>query len=272
MLILASPHETPAHAMDAKEIPQIRLDLALFRAADNGTHAQEADRIELIINLYEAIGQSNVERAEELLKAGAEFGDIAKKLYRPYTPITLAINGPISEKCIELCKLLLDYGAQIDEPSGENEYTPLMQAAIDGRTKICKFLLDKGANMLARDNANNTALLLVAKKYTDFRNHFTRKPIGSLQPRRIDASWVDPIWIECMDNLKATAQFLVAYQKEQEKNMFTLLACLRYNSLPALCELYRQRNGLLVPYLKQYLLNSLLEAKNNDGKTIYDYE
>ena len=54
-------------------------------------------------------------------------------------------------------------GAKIDEP---NIYgtTPLIIASLAGKTAVVKFLLNKGANVNARDKLGNTPLLAAKKK------------------------------------------------------------------------------------------------------------
>jgi hypothetical protein len=256
---------SPLLAMNADKILQNRLDILLFEAADKRKHADIVDQIKLDVDLYEAIGYGNVECAKRLLEAGARIGQATRDLYAPHTPLILCVQSPAPN--IGIFQLLLDYGAPIDEPAPSSGQTALMVAAIQGSKNTCKLLLDKGADLLARDSSHNTVLLLVAKKFTDARKFYAKKPIGGLWYRK-----PDPIVIDHMTDLKETGQFLVAYQEHQERNMFTLLACLKYNELSQLRELYRRRNTLLVKYLHQYLVKSLLEAKNDEGKSINDYE
>lgn len=58
-------------------------------------------------------------------------------------------------------KLLLDRGADIDARDDDGE-TPLMVAAAFGRTGTAEILLERGAQIEARDNDGNTALLMAA--------------------------------------------------------------------------------------------------------------
>lgn len=247
--------------LDAAKIAQNRDDIAFFGML-NIFDEKVLEHIELNVDLYEAIGHGNVQRAKELLDAGAKIDETVNELYSPETPLVRAVKSPGT--CIELCQLLLDHGAKIDEYA-QDGYTALMYAAMQGRMKTCKFLLNQGANILARDKySNNTAPLLVAKKYTFSRKFPRKKPIGALQ-----FNAPDPIFIDHLNDLKMTARFLVAYQEKQEKRMLTLLLCLRNSEHAAIREIYRQK--LLIPHLKQFWLKPLLEAKNNDGTCLNDY-
>ncbi len=256
---------SPSIAMKPHRILENRFDLAVFQAADQDSKlAPTIRQIELDVDLYEAIGYGDVERAKYVLDAGGRIGKETEKLYSPATPLICAVKS--AGDCIPMCQLLLKHGAPIDEPSEDDELTPLMQAAVDGLERTCEFLLRNGANIWARDKDNNTALLLVVKKYRENRNKYSKK-IGALQ-----CIAPDPIWIDHMNDLKSTAQFFVAYQTQQENSMLTFLACLKYFSSSAIHEIYRQKDTLLVKHLKQFLLKPFLEARNDEGKNLHDYE
>jgi hypothetical protein len=251
-------------AMDTDNIIQHHLDLSLlFEAVNrNGHYTDKIRQMSLNIGLYEAIGFGNIERAQELLNSKAQIGETTGALYYPETPLIRAIES----NNMSMCKLLLEHRADIDERTTLSGHTPLMHAAMTGRKKACEFLLEMGADMLARDNSNNdTVLLLIAKKYTDMRKFWVKKPIGMLQPM------IDPIALEHAEDLKQTTQFLIAHQRMREQSIFTMLCCLKHNALSSLRELYRQRNVLLVQYFVPYLVKPLLNAQNNEGKTLFDY-
>jgi ankyrin repeat protein len=58
-------------------------------------------------------------------------------------------DGSIS---VSMKKTLLDNGANI-ETADSNGWTPLISSAFWGRTEECAFLLSRGANVRAKDNA-----------------------------------------------------------------------------------------------------------------------
>lgn len=59
---------------------------------------------------------------------------------------------------LEIVKLLLEAGSDINFHGGDNDMTPLMLAASSSFESIIYFLLDKGANIHARDINGSTAL------------------------------------------------------------------------------------------------------------------
>jgi len=56
-------------------------------------------------------------------------------------------------------KLLLEKGANIEAKDNDGD-TALINAAIKGETEMVKLLLEKGANIEAKDNKGETALTM----------------------------------------------------------------------------------------------------------------
>ena len=54
-------------------------------------------------------------------------------------------------------------GAEVDQ-AGENERTPLHEATETGHTTVVKWLIEKGADTLTRDNEDNTPYDLAFKQ------------------------------------------------------------------------------------------------------------
>jgi ankyrin repeat protein len=72
--------------------------------------------------------------------------------------------------------LLIERGADIDAKSFFDNYTPLLYATIKNNTEICKLLVEKGADVNAKNDYNITPLLLATiKKYTKIIDIFNRK-------------------------------------------------------------------------------------------------
>jgi ankyrin repeat protein len=69
-------------------------------------------------------------------------------------PLYSATNGGH----LEVVRLLLEAGSDINFHGGDNDMTPLMLAASSSFENILSFLLDKGANIHARDINGSTAL------------------------------------------------------------------------------------------------------------------
>ena len=70
-------------------------------------------------------------------------------------PKTFTSDDEIIE--VKICKLLLDKGADINAKDSEG-MTALMYAASSGQTNMVEFFLDKGADINAKDKAGHTAL------------------------------------------------------------------------------------------------------------------
>jgi ankyrin repeat protein len=90
-------------------------------------------------------------KCEELLIAGADpnYKFVDNFVGRAVTPLYLSAE----KNNIELCKLLLDFGANINDlPS------PLSMACISANFDLCKFFLDRGADINLKDSRGNSAL------------------------------------------------------------------------------------------------------------------
>ena len=74
------------------------------------------------------------------------------------------INAALLIAChygnIKIVELLLDNGADVNTPTYNNNYMPLMTASIRGHIKIVRKLLDAGAVVNAQDDGGWTALHL----------------------------------------------------------------------------------------------------------------
>jgi hypothetical protein len=62
----------------------------------------------------------------------------------------------------EIAALLIDAGAEINRPSGDRGYSPLMDAAQRGDAAMVNLLLDKGADPGVRSKDGQTALIVCA--------------------------------------------------------------------------------------------------------------
>ena len=63
---------------------------------------------------------------------------------------------------IDLVKILIENGADINLESGSFNTTPLMYSASNGFIEITEFLIDNGADLELKDKDSDTALLLAA--------------------------------------------------------------------------------------------------------------
>lgn len=69
---------------------------------------------------------------------------------------------PLHEACLhghlEVAKILIGRGAQIDQPSKIEQDTPLLDAVDNGHTEVVRYLLELGANPRKRNKQGQTAL------------------------------------------------------------------------------------------------------------------
>lgn len=93
--------------------------------------------------LHAASLNGNVDIARLLIERGADIDAPGKEYYG--TPLhAAALNGNI-----DIVRLLIDEGADIDAPGTMRYGTPLFEAAFSGNIKIVRLLIDKGADINA---------------------------------------------------------------------------------------------------------------------------
>lgn len=59
---------------------------------------------------------------------------------------------------IEIAQLLLSHGGNINIRTGAGKATPLLRAAFSGKREMCKFLIEKGADIKAVDDDGQTVV------------------------------------------------------------------------------------------------------------------
>ncbi len=118
---------------------------------------------------YRAAAKTRVKKAASLLEAGIS-PDLPFKNRNGRTALHLASSeGNVTQRRImegkksneaarfEMTKLLLEKGANVNARDDDG-LTALHLASGDGCLRIARLLLEKGANANARDNEGNTAL------------------------------------------------------------------------------------------------------------------
>ncbi|KAJ5197928.1 uncharacterized protein N7498_007045 [Penicillium cinerascens] len=103
--------------------------------------------------LYWAVSENHLDTARFLLSHGAD----VNRGVDGSTPLHSAITGAIADNQMEMVHLVLEHGADVNA-AGENLNLPLMRAAISSNAALLRLLLDKGADVYARDEEGLTAL------------------------------------------------------------------------------------------------------------------
>jgi len=88
-----------------------------------------------------AIRSGKISVVEMLLKAGLN----PNSFFNGQTPLHLVANGKKKSPVVNLCQLLISYGAELDVLNANGE-TPLVTAVKRNKANLVKYLLDKGAN------------------------------------------------------------------------------------------------------------------------------
>lgn len=183
--------------------------------------------------VQEKQARSQIEKVKMLINAKADVND--RDTLR-HTPLHMccAKSDNFGDT---LCELLVNANCLVN---AQNVYghTPLMIATLRNNATLCNFLLTHGAEIMLRNRKGETALILDAKE------GIANNP---------------------------SMQQLVYHQRSKEISVIALLSALKRCKFPSAKELCRQSKDLLQPYFIQHMVKGLLCAKDNEGKTAYDY-
>lgn len=142
-----------------------------------------------------------------------------------------AVKDGKKERVVEL----LDQGANVNGIVHPGT-TALHECLFQRKTEMTLFLIERGAMPTIRNSLGETAL------------HHA-------------ASWKN----------EPLCRLLILRQKQFDKGMILGLCCLKFHESPFMKNIYRNREKLLVPYLKDHTLKSLLSAHDRyTEETAYD--
>ncbi len=105
--------------------------------------------------LYDAIRDSKIKEAEELIELGA---NVNKNAYG--IPLIKALDA--KENKVEMIQLLIAHGADVNV-RGMSDYTPLMMAVEKGDIEVVRILLEHGADPHLINSRKETAMDLARK-------------------------------------------------------------------------------------------------------------
>ena len=103
--------------------------------------------------------------------------DIEKNL-RKMSSLNTQLFKAVSERDIAKCKYLLDLGADVNAMNNTVKITPLHVASVLGFIDICELLLEYGADMNIKNIHNETSIKLAAYyRHKDIVELFTESKV-----------------------------------------------------------------------------------------------
>jgi uncharacterized protein len=108
--------------------------------------------------LFSAVEENNLSKAKKAIKHGA---DVNGAKYDD-APSSNPLHKAVQFEQLEMVKLLLDNGAEIDARRPVDMHTPLMIAATRNYSQIAQLLIQRGAELNLASTFNRSALLIAA--------------------------------------------------------------------------------------------------------------
>ncbi|NWY57319.1 ASB3 protein, partial [Chionis minor] len=141
-------HEAAAH--NSSEC--LRL---LIRAAPSDDYIN-SKTFEGMCALHLSACHGSLESVRVLLEAGADPSEVT-------TEATTALFLAVENEHMDIVKLLLQYGANVEGPHSWSGWNSLHQASFQGCTEIMKILMEKGASKECEDDFGITPLFVAAQ-------------------------------------------------------------------------------------------------------------
>lgn len=134
---------------------QLHVSVSLSDAVDSKAAYEKREKRRNIRKLQEAIDSKDIAAVQDLLKRDFD----VDFRYRGQTALQLAVRLG----ALDICKLLVERGANVDEADGELN-SLLNTACWNGYEDIAKLLIDNNANLDSENDAGSTSLHACAKK------------------------------------------------------------------------------------------------------------
>lgn len=124
-----------------------------------------------MFNFHRAIDDNNFKLVEEILQEIKQEAAETKaetdllflfgsKIYGNSYPLHYAAHHGY----VEICKLLLDHGDDLERKEKHNHFTPLARAVRNGQEKTVEYLLNRGADLTVKIGYREETLLHIAAK------------------------------------------------------------------------------------------------------------
>ncbi|MEJ2665224.1 MAG: ankyrin repeat domain-containing protein, partial [Spirochaetia bacterium] len=130
-----------------KKIPLIPLFIVLFSVS--------IFALDLEDELLDAINSNDLEHVRKLIKQGADIAAIDKK-------VGLLQHCAYGNVSLDIIKLLIEHGADINKKGYKEGGTVLFYAAQNSNFELVEYLIKVGADINTRDDYGGTALMSAA--------------------------------------------------------------------------------------------------------------
>ena len=117
--------------------------------------------------LYVSSGEGDVQKVKELLAKGVDPNHRFQHLQREFQPYETPLIAAAENGHLEIVKLLMEAGADIDAQNTYNSQSALFKAVLNRHRNVVDYLLDKGADPMS-DEHFGLNILMLAIKQDDF--------------------------------------------------------------------------------------------------------